>query len=149
MIMDENLVIIDSTAVDAVAGTAAVGDVIDLDTIGRRLFAGHNLSLVIEVTTAFTSAGSSTNAFQLVSDATTTLAADGTETLHGQTETFGKAALVIGAKIIMPVPAGLPTAERYLGLQVVTAVATTTAGSISAYFVMDAQDWAALPEGTN
>ena len=148
MILDSKLQIISATAVDTTVGTNAEGDTIDLDTIGRDVNSSHNLALVIDVTTAFTSGGAATVAFQLVSDATSTLAADGTETLHAQSDTLAYTVLVDGFRTVLPF-AGYQTAERYLGLQVVTAGATTTAGSISAYLVMDAENWKAYPDGSN
>ena len=149
MIMDKNLVFSSNLAVDNAAATVLEGDVIDLDSAGRRLFSNYNLKWVLEVTVAFTSAGSSTNAFALVSDAAAAIETDGTETLHVKTDVYAKALLVVGFKIIIPLPAGTPVFERYLGMHVITAVATTTAGSIISYLVMDAQDWTALPDASN
>jgi hypothetical protein len=84
-----------------------------------------------------------------VSDAAAAIAVDGTETVHVRTGAFLKAILVVGFKLILPIPAGAPSMERYLGIHVVTAVATTTAGSISSYLVMDAQDWTSYPDASN
>lgn len=149
MIMDTKLLFADAVDVSAAAGTAAIGDQVDLETTDRRLGSAMNMKLVIGVTTAFTSGTSSTVVFQLVSDAVNPTAADGTETVHAQSEVFTDAELTLGAQIIIPLPAGLPLSERYLGIQVVTGSATTTAGSISAFLVTDAQDWVALPDAAN
>lgn len=149
MIMDSNLVFLQDTAVDNVAATVLEGDVIDLDSIGRRLFSNYNLKWVIEVTDDFTSAGAPTVGFALASDAAAAIAVDGTATVHVATDIYLKALLVVGFKIIVPLPAGAPSMERYLGMHVITATATTTAGSISSYLVMDAQDWTSYPDASN
>jgi len=124
MIMDKNLVFASALAVDNGIATVLKGDVIDLDTGGRQLYSNANLKWVIEVTTAFTSGGASTVAFSLVSDAAAAIAVDGTETVHVRTGAFLKAILVVGFKL-------------------------TTAGSISSYLVMDAQDWTSYPDASN
>jgi len=149
MIMDENLEFCDALAVAAAAGTALVGDVIDLDTIGRRMLSNNNLHLVIQVTTAFASAGASTTQFVLASDAAAAIAADGTETRHWLSHDYLKAELAAGAIIVIPLPAGIPSYERYLGIEVITGVATNTAGSINAFLTMNAADWVAMPDATN
>lgn len=149
MILDEKLEFCDATSVAAAAGTANVGDVIDLDDTTRRL-AQTTLFLVISVSAAFTSGGSATVQFRLVSDGVATPATDGTETVHWASDVFAVAALTVGKNIIVPLPSGsLVAYERYLGLQVVTAVATTTAGSINAFLVNDADEWAALADAIN
>lgn len=148
MILDNNLEFCDATAVNAAAGTANVGDVIDLGAAAKSPGRGYQLYLVIQVTTAFTSGGSATVAFKLVSDAGATPATDGTETLHVQTDTFAVAALTQGTQIVVPLP-WEPNYERYLGLQVVTAVATTTAGAINAFLTLNAQSWTALSDAVN
>jgi len=112
MIMDKNLVFASALAVDNGIATVLKGDVIDLDTGGRQLYSNANLKWVIEVTTAFTSGGASTVAFSLVSDAAAAIAVDGTETVHVRTGAFLKAILVVGFKLILPIPAGAPSMER-------------------------------------
>ena len=149
MTMDKNLVFASALAVDNGIATVLEGDVIDLDTGGRQLYSNANLKWVIEVTKAFTSGGASTVAFSLVSDEAAAITVNGTETVHVKTGAFSLTELVVGLKLILPIPAGAPSMERYLGIHVVTAVAATTAGKISSYLVMDAQDWTSYPDASN
>ena len=106
--------------------------------------------LVIQVTTAVTSGGSATVAFQLVSDAQSPLAADGSETLHFATAAIPKATLVAGYELVIPVPLeGSNTYERYLGLQQSVGTAALTAGAINAFLTFDPKGWKSLPDATN
>lgn len=149
MITDAKLTFLDNVDVSAATGTANVGDVIDLDAAGRDLFGKPNIMLAIDVGVSFASGTSSTVQFKLVSDGTATPQTDGTETVHYESEVFAHTALTAGEQIIVPLPGGIPAAERYLGLQVVTASAATTAGSISASLVVDAQNWKAYADAQN
>lgn len=149
MITDAKLTFLDGVDVSDSAGTANVGDVIDLDVTGRELFGEPTIKVAISVGETFTSGGSATVSFKLVSDGSATPATGGAETLHLQTETYAFDDLVAGTQIVLPIPGGLPNAERYLGLQVVTAAATTTAGTISAALVVNAQNWKAYPDAVN
>jgi hypothetical protein len=149
MILDKKLVFADAVSVAAAAGTALIGDVIDLDTIGRRIASQDPLYLVIQVTTTFTSAGAAVVNFKLVSDAQAAIATDLTETEHWRSDGIGYATLVAGTRFSVPMPKGFPTYERYLGVEVLTTTATTTAGSISAFLTNDPQDWAALADAVN
>lgn len=148
MILDEKLEFCDATSVAAAAGSALVGDVVDLDTADRRLGSNTPLALVIQVTTAFVSAGAATVSFELRSDDAAAINVS-TGTRHVATAVIGYASLTAGKTIIVPLPAGIPIYERYLGIVVVTAGATTTAGSINAFLVNDAADWVAMAEGQN
>jgi len=149
MIMDSKLTFLTNTSVAAGIGTALVGDVIDLDTAGRRLFSNNNLKLAILVTASFASGTSSTIQFQLASDAAAAIAVDGTQTIHVASDVFDESELTAGTIIYIDLPGGKPNFERYLGLQVVTGVAATTAGSITAALVMDVQDWEAAADASN
>lgn len=150
MILDEKLEFCDATSVAAAAGTANVGDVVDLRQPNQRIGSGDPLVLVISVSTAFTSGGSATVQFKLVSDDSATPATNGTQTEHVLTDIFAYTELTLGKFIVARLPAGsLAKYERYLGLQVVTAGATTTAGSINAFLTVDADDWAALADAVN
>lgn len=148
MILDEKLEFCDATAVSAAAGSALVGDVVDLDILGRRLGSDTPMKLVIQVNVAFASGGAATVSFELASDDAAAIDTT-TGTKHARTKAFSMAELTAGKRIIIPLPSGIPTYERYLGLIVVTAAATTTAGSIDAFLVVDSDDWTALPEGDN
>ena len=146
MILDENLELCDALSVAATAGSALRGDVIDLDNAGRRL-TSEMLYLCITVSTAFVGAGA-TVAFELRSDDTATINVS-TGTRHFASNAMPVAQLTQGAKLYFELPGGFAAYERYLGLVVVTAGATTTAGAINAFLTNDVSDWAALPEGQN
>jgi hypothetical protein len=148
MILDKKLEFINGS-VAAAAGTALVGDVVDLDTIGRRVANQGQFFLIIHVSATFTSGGAATVQFKLCSDAQAAIAVDTTETDHWRSDVFGFASLVAGTRIQIPLPKGFPAYERFLGIEVVTAVATTTAGSIYAALTNDPQDWAAVADATN
>ena len=66
MILDKNLEFCDATSVAAAAGSALVGNVINLDNAGRRL-TSEMLYLCVQVTTAFVGSGA-TAQFKLMSD---------------------------------------------------------------------------------
>lgn len=148
MIMDEKLEFCDAQNVNAAAGTALVGDVVDLGA-SPRLTNGL-AQLVISVSTAFTSGGSATVQFRLCSDAQAAIAVDGSETVHWMSDIFPIAQLTVGKTLIVPLPGGnYPPYERYLGIEVVTATATTTAGAINAFITATPDEWAALADAIN
>jgi hypothetical protein len=150
MIIDDLLEFCDSEDVSAAAGTEVIAAAIDLDSAGIRLGVGsHNLYLIIMVQTAFASGGSATVQFRLVSDSTDPASTDGTETRHWQSPIFAYTALTAGRKIVVPLPSGIPAYERYLQLQVVTATATTTAGTINAFLAENASDWFPFAEAVS
>lgn len=148
MILDEKLEFCDALSVAAAAGSALVGDVVDLGAADRRIGTMNPMYLVIQVTTAFTSAGAATVSFELASDDTAAINVS-TGSKHARSQVFAYTALTLGKQIIVPLPSGLPDYKQYLGVIVVTAVATTTAGAINAFLTSDAADWKALPEGGN
>lgn len=148
MILDTNLTFCEAEAAFGTAATRLEGDVADLNAAGAFLGPQH-LFLVIQITTTFASAGAATVQFQLASDAAAAIATNGTATVHAATQAFVFSTLTAGTRIILPLPGGFPDAERYLGILVVTAGATTTAGAFSAFLTTDAQNWKAYPEGNN
>ena len=148
MIMDKNTTFCDALAVNSAAGTTLEGDVIDLGAASLNPGAGQPIHLVIQVTEAFTSGGSATVAFVLASDAQAAIATNGAATEHYLTEAIPVASLVVGYKRLVALPQGVDY-ERYLGVLVTTAAATTTAGSISAFLVLDAQNNRAYPDSVN
>ncbi|HLP68078.1 MAG TPA: hypothetical protein VK181_11225 [Rhizobium sp.] len=149
MIMDEFLEIADNLSVAAAAGTAVLADAIDLDALGQRIGTGEpTLYLVLSVSEAFVGVGATVQ-FRLVSDSTDPASTDGTESRHWQSPAIAVASLTVGQKMIVPLPSGFPTYERYLQLQVVTAGATTTAGRINAFLTPFPDDWRAMPEANS
>lgn len=149
MILDTYLDFCRNTAVAATAGTALRGDVIDLDTIGRAIGSSQNISFYISPSVTFTSGGAATVQFLIASDAQEAIATNGTATVHYASRVFPFAELIAGVMIHGRLPGGIPAAERYLGVIVVTAGATTTAGSINAGLTLDVQDSVSYPDAVN
>ncbi len=131
MILDERNEFLDATALStAGTGRALVGDVIDLGTDGVNTV--DDMYLVIEVSTAVTSAGAATVQFELASDAAAAIATDGSATVHVTTADVAKATLVAGYRVIaVKLPQG--TYERYLGILQNVSTAALTAGAVNAY----------------
>ncbi|NNW55506.1 MULTISPECIES: Bbp16 family capsid cement protein [unclassified Roseobacter] len=148
MILDKNLKFADALDVSAATGTALVGDVIDLTANAVNPGRGQPIYLVIQVTTAFTSGTSSDVTFQLASDSVAAIATNGTQTVHYVSDTFDESELPVGTVLTIALPQGR-NYERYLGLQVVTAGAATTAGAISAFLVWDVQNNDSYPDAVN
>jgi len=152
MIMDERSEFCDKLSVAAAAGTALVGDVMDLGANVKNIGRGTQLYLVVTVTTTFTSGGAATVNIQLCSDSTADL--NTSPTVHWETGAVGFATLTArtvsahAKRFIVALPQGLPY-ERYLGIKVVTAAAITTAGSISAFLTPHPDNWDVYPEGNN
>ena len=156
MILDERLEFADATSVAAAAGTALLGDVIDLGETTSDVGNGQPIYLVITVDTSIITGGTpGTVQFALVSDAQAAIAVDGTATVHWTSQAYvtdddALNALDAGARIgPIALPMGLPLYERYLGLLVITGTTTTTAGAISAGLTYDAAGWRAYPDASN
>ncbi len=144
MILDERLEFCDNLDVAVETGTNLVGDVIDLGTATRDIGSGQPMYLVIEVTLDFTDgADSATAQFVLASDGVAGITADGNETRHIVSDTYLKAALVVGTVLVFPLPSGSTSAganstyERFLGLEIITATAGFDVGSINAFLTFD------------
>lgn len=87
MILDERNEFADATALSTAAtGRALVGDVIDLGATSSDIGNGQPLYLVIQVDTDVTSAGAATVSFELASDASASIATDGSATVHAVTD---------------------------------------------------------------
>jgi hypothetical protein len=150
MILDERLEFADATSVAAAAGTALIGDVIDLGAAGLDVGIGEDIWLVIQTETEIITGGSAgTLQLQLASDAQAAIAVDGTATVHLSSPVYvtddagaNSAELNAGGVILAArLPAG--TYERYLGILAVTATTTTTAGKINAFLTKDYAKWVA------
>lgn len=154
MILDEKLEFADATSVAASAGTALIGDVIDLGSTSNYPANGEPLYLVIQTDTEIITAGSAgTIQFFLASDAQAAIATDGSATVHLSSASLvtddaaaNSAALNAGGTILM---AALPmgTYERYLGILCTTGTTTTTAGKINAFLTKDVARWIATADG--
>ena len=158
MFMDERTEFCDEVDVSAAAGTAQVGDIIDMEVV-RDIGNGQPIYLVISTgaTEIITGGSAGTLKFQLASNSLTTLTADGTDTVHLQTdELVTDDTLLIadqfragGVIYMAPIPLeGVPY-ERYLGILAVTATTTTTAGTINAYLTLDPRGWKAYADADN
>lgn len=158
MILDERLEFADALSIAAVAGTAIVGDVIDLGAGVADIGIGEDMWVVIQTTTEIITAGlAGTIEFFLVSDSLATLGAgvvaDCTRHLSsGSLVTDDAAAndakLNAGGVILAArLPAG--TYERYLGILCTIGGQTVTAGAVNAFLTKDYAKWAALADATN
>lgn len=148
MIIDQRTMFCDAEEVQGTAATRLEGSQIDL-SVARDIGNGQTIYLVVVVTTAFTSGGSATVNIQLASDASAAVATDGSATVHWQTGALDYTDLTLGKTFVVPLPLEGVAYERYLGILVVTATATTTAGSISAFLTPDPVGWKAYPEAVS
>ncbi len=150
MILDERNEFAATTSVAAAAGTALIGDVIDLGAGVIDIGNGQPIYLVIQTETEIITGGSAGElTFKLASDAQAAIAVDGTASVHLTSAVFvtddaavNSAALNAGGTI-MCVALPRDTYERYLGILAVTATTTTTAGKINAFLTLDPSKWIA------
>jgi hypothetical protein len=158
MIMDERLEFADAVSVAAAAGTALIGDVIDLGAAHRDIGAGEPMYLVITTDTEIITGGvAGTLEFRLVSDAQAAIAIDGTATVHWASGTMvtddagaNDAKFNVGGIIAcIALPHEGNVYERYLGILAVTATTTTTAGKINAFLTLDPIAHGIYAEGAN
>jgi hypothetical protein len=158
MIMDERLEFADAASVAAAAGTALIGDVIDLGATHRDIGSGQPVWLVINVDTEIITGGSAgTIKFQLASDAQAAIAVDGSASVHWDSGTFvtddaaaNDAQMNAGgliAAVVIPMEGRV--FERYLGILCVIATTTVTAGKINAFLTLDPAKWVSTAEGAN
>lgn len=154
MILDERTEFADAVSVAAAAGTALIGDVIDLGATTQDIGNGEPLYVVIQTDTEIITGGSAgTIQFKVSSDAQAAIATDGTATDHlisallvTDDAAANSAQLNAGGVILAAaLPAG--TYERYLGILCVTATTTTTAGKINAFLTTDVAKWVATANG--
>lgn len=157
MILDELTEFADAVSVAADAGTALIGDVIDLQAL-RDIGQAEGLYLVIQTDTEIITGGTAgTVKFQLASDAQAAIAVDGSATVHFDTGTMvtddaaaNDDRLNAGGVIAMvALPMEGAVYERYLGILCVTATTTTTAGKINAFLTRNPGKWKAYADATN
>jgi len=145
MLLDERSEFADATALStAGTGIANFGDIMDLTAVTSDLGHGEPVYLVIQVTTAVTSAGAATVVFSLVSDAGA-IATDGSATQHIASAAIPKATLVAGYELAIPLPAG--DYERYIGVQQNVGTAALTAGAVNAFLTTNPRKIKAYPDG--
>lgn len=149
MILDERLEMCDATALNTGgAGTYLIGDQIDTSLVGKDIGLGEDLWCIIRVETTATSGGSATGVFTLASDASASIATDGSATVHFASTAIPVASLVEGYTIAaFRLPAG--TYERYLGILQTTGTAAFTAGKIDAFLTKDYAKWVAQSDASN
>ena len=158
MILDERTEFADATSVILAAGTAVLGDVIDLQETTKDIGIGEDIWVVIQTDTEVITAGSAgTIQFYVVSDSLSTLGAatlaSCTEHLRSKSLTTDDSAansaeLNAGGVILAArLPAG--TYERYLGILFTTATADTTAGKVNAFLTKDYAKWTAYADASN
>lgn len=159
MILDELLEIADNTSVAAAAGTALIGDVIDMGSVHRDVGDGRPIYMVIKTgTTEIITAGNAgTLQFQIVSDAQAAIATDGSATVHYASKLFvtddaaaNDTQMNAGQLIVcVALPMEGTVYERYLGVLAVTATTTTTAGTVDIFLTLDVSKWVAYPDASN
>ena len=149
MILDTYLQVADAQAMTGAAGTINATDHIDTGAVVRDLGQGQTLYAVISIITAPTTADSCK--FQVVSDATTTIATDGSASLHVATDDIVVADLTAGTKIVLALPQenAVPY-ERYLTVQQVNVGAGALAALVvDIDFTLDPTGWTSYPDGVN
>lgn len=153
MILDERNEFADAASVAGSAGTALIGDVIDLGSTSSDIGLGEDLYLVIQTATEIITGGSAgTIQFFLASDAQAAIATDGSATIHASSASLvtddaaaNSAALNAGGTILaVRLPAG--TYEQYLGILATIGTTTVTAGAINAFLTKDFAKWVAMPD---
>lgn len=155
MILDERLEFADATSVAAAAGTAVIGDVIDLGANPGDLGIGEDMWIVIQVDTAIVAAGAGTIQLYVVSDSLATLggAAVASCTTHLTTGSLATAASTpagqTAGSILLAARLPSGTYERYLGILCTIATQTVSAGKINAFLTKDYAKWTAMADATN
>ncbi|HEY9155581.1 MAG TPA: hypothetical protein VIM69_10640 [Opitutaceae bacterium] len=142
--MDDRLEFADAASVAAAAGTALIGDVVDLGSVQRDVGAGQPLWFVITCATSIITGGTAgTIQFSLVSDAQAAIATDGSATVHLTSRAFvtDDDALndLDAGEIVFAAPLPIEGAayERYLGVLATVGTTTVTAGAINAFLTLD------------
>lgn len=155
MILDERNEFADATSVAGAAGTALIGDVMDLGPANvRDIGNGAPLYLVIQAETEITTAsGAGTIEFQLASDAQAAIATDGSATVHASSGTIATNVaasndprLNAGSNTwVVALPQGAAY-ERYLGILAKIATTAVNAGKINAFLTTDVAAYRAYAE---
>lgn len=142
MILDERNEFCDAVALNTGgAGSYLLGDQIDLGT-ARDMGNGEPMYLVITVDTLPTSDGSATAQFTLASDASASIATNGTATVHLQTKAFAISEMAAGTMLAaIALPMEGVAYERYLGILQTTGTAAFTGGKINAFLTHDVAKW--------
>lgn len=139
MILDKLNEFADATTVAAAAGTALIGNVIDLGTDGVN-DVDEVYALITVDTEIFTAGAAGTVQLHLVSDSLATLGAGvlANCTTHVSTPLFvtggtGVQPLLAAGKTLMQVELPKGQYERYLGILCTTATTATTSGKVNCF----------------
>lgn len=146
MITDERAFFATAAELPAGIGTSRIGDCIDRGS--AETTAAARLFLVALAKEAITAAGAGTIRIELASDATGTLATDGTASSHIKGGAIATSATPIPAGTVLLCSAVPPGSyERYTGLLLHTTGNVITAGKLTAFLTPDASDWKAYASG--
>lgn len=152
MIIDSLMEFMDAQA-ETTAATHNSDSYVDLGATAAAREIGHGEPMYFVVTcdVAPTSSGAATVQFKLASDGTTTIASDGTESVHYASDVITYSDIAAGDVVLaVAVPdGGLVPYERYLGAQLVIGTAALTAGAFSAFLTKDPHRITSLPDATN
>lgn len=146
MILDSFLEFSEGQDISQVAATYLSTNIIDLEDV-RDIGQGQPMYLNIQIDVAVEGT-SSTIEFRLRSDAVEAIHAT-TSTGHWTSGAIAEATLIAGYHLQIPLPMEPPAYERYLGVQAIVAVATTTAGTFSAFLTFDPHGWKSYPDASN
>lgn len=128
------------SAAQAVTASAASENYINLGAAGD-LGLADDLQLMINVTTAADAVGSATVTFSLQCDDNTSFSSAKTVLVS---DAIGKATLVAGYTLFLPIPVGLD--EKYMRLYYTVATGPLTAGNFDAQVVHGIQKSKAYPD---
>jgi hypothetical protein len=154
MIVDKLNEFCDATAVAGNAGTALLGNVMDLGAVSRDIGNGSQIYAVISVDTEIITGGSAgTIQFAIASDAQEAIATDGSATVHASsksivtdgTDANGPLCKAGAYPLVVALPNG--TYERYLGVLCTIGTTAVTAGKINAFLTENPAAFKAYPDG--
>lgn len=140
-IIDSTLQFASATTVALAAGTANLGNVVDL-TVARNVGRGEDVALSITVTTGITVASSTgTIQFRLVADSSATPSTSAPAQVFAYSPVFATSTTAIAAGTVLwtvdiPAETG-QAAARYMGVQVIVGTTTINAGAVSAELLLD------------
>lgn len=147
-IFDERTYFADAQAMSGAAGTINSTNVVD-SSVARDLGNGQVVYAIITIITAPT--GADTCKFQVVSDATGTIATDGSQSVHVATDDIAIANLTAGTQIVLPLPGeGGTNYEQFLAVQQVNVGAGALADLvIDAALSLDPVGWKSYADAVN
>ena len=159
MILDNLLTFGTDMDASQAAGTFNFTNVVDLSAV-RDVGNGQPLYLVLLCTGGadgiITGGSAGTIRFQLVSDSTSSIATDGTASVHLRTKEYVTDDSALNEVKLgdvffcgaIPLDGKEPY-ERYLGVQLVVTTTTTTEGTVSAFLTIDPHGYKAYPDANN